>query len=219
LFEEKESRDCGLKMRAMQLLRRLRQPMPCQRHSWVAAFDRMFKVPALDSIELQPIEVRLWKALSDKDYGGSSECIAEVDNNNSSRHGAMVFQGIVNFSESTAEATNAVGGFCAVKGFLQRPVDLRDYMGFSMELRSIPAQVFTFNMTCESLFEDDLYQLELLVTEEWTTVHLPFHLFKLTARGTEREFQRRNDSLRLESIGFLMKLPNGKKGRCGLMHL
>lgn len=206
-------------MRAIQLLRLNGLQLPCRRHSWFSAFDSMFKIPALDTVELQPIGVRLWKALSDKDYGGTSECTAEVDVQDTSRLGAMVFKGIVNFSESTAESTNAVGGFCAVKGFLQRPVDLRDYMGFSMELRSIPAQVFTFNMSCESLFEDDLYQLEISVTEEWMTVHLPFHLFRLTARGAEREFQRKNDSLRLESIGFLMKLPNGKKWGPGYLDL
>ena len=198
-------------MRAIHLLRRNVVQLPCRYLSLFSVFDSVFKVPALDSVELQPIKVRLWKALSDKDYGGTSECMTEVVEKDDVQ-GVMVFKGIVNFSESTAEATNAVGGFCAVKGFLQRPVDLRDYMGFSMEVKSISSQVFTFNMTCESLFDDDLYQLEIPVNEEWTTVHLPFHLFKLTAKGAEREFQRKNDSLRLESIGFLMKIPNGKNG-------
>jgi transposase len=32
---------------------------------------------------------------------------------------------------------------------------------------------------------------------------------RLTARGQDREYQRQNDSLRVEAFGVLMKTPNG----------
>ena len=173
------------------------------------------RVEALESIELLPINIQIWKALSDKDYGGHSECTADVtwqidpsSSNQPSPH--LSFQGIVNFDEEVGERTKAKGGFCAVKGYLQRSIDLRDYEGLSMELRGVPSSTqFAFNMACQSLFEDDLYQLEIVVANnQWTTVHLPFDHFKLTARGVARESQRKNDSLQLESIGFLFRTSN-----------
>ena len=179
------------------------------------------KIGALESVEVLPIDVHTWKALSDKDYGGQSECTANVipsSNNTPLPH--LSFQGIVNFDEEVGEKTKAKGGFCAIKGYL-RSIDLRDYEGLSMEVRGEPSSSqFAFNMACQSLFEDDLYQLEILVANnQWTTVHLPFDHFKLTARGVPRESQRKNDSLQLESIGFLFRTPNGKENKVSPSHI
>ena len=184
------------------------------------SLNDFMKIEALESVELLPIDIHIWKALSDKDYGGHSECTADVIPSSSNQSlPYLSFQGIVNFDEEVEEKTKAKGGFCAIKGYLRQSIDLRDYEGLSMELRGVPSSSqFAFNMACQSLFEDDLYQLEMLVTNnQWITVHLPFDHFKLTARGVARESQRKNDSLQLESIGFLYRTANGKNNEVSLL--
>ena len=91
---------------------------------------------------------------------------------------------------------------------LKEPIDLRDYEGLDLKLRnnSNNRQIITLTSTFTSLFEGDMYQLSLdLPPQKWCHFHVPFSIFRLTANGRERETQRANDSLQLESIGFLIK--------------
>ena len=80
-------------------------------------------------------------------------------------------------------------------------------------------QSFTLNMGTYTLIQDDIYQLKIELTSGlvdtdtahksdrgmWKKILVPFNMFHLTARGIARETQRSNDSLRVESLGFLFK--------------
>jgi len=149
-----------------------------------------------------------WDCLDDKDYGGASSCEAKLmsgaaDDNVSS---FLRIQGNVSFDKTMAEEKKIKGGFSAVRGKLTPPpMDLRDYQGLELTLRSSMKQTFMLNLTCTSFFLDDLYQYKCVIppSSEWQKLQVPFALFRLTARGVEREMQRSNDSLQVEAIGFL----------------
>ncbi len=132
------------------------------------------------------------------------------------------FKGQVNISDDIKEENQVVGGFVAFKANVQGPaIDLRDYQGLEVVVRTNrPLQSFMLNMGTYTLIEDDMYQLKVQLKNDenhghgnhkndnngqWKTLQIPFPMFRLTARGITRETQRANDSLRLESIGFLFR--------------
>lgn len=132
----------------------------------------------------------------DKEYKGLSSCEFDAK--------AHTFKGVLSYSEENNPA--AKGGFCALKSStLSVPIDLRDYQGFELNVKSKHNQVYTFNAYFQSYFEGDLYQIVLdLPAGKWSKFNIPFSLLILTANGVEREQQRENDSLQLEAIGFLL---------------
>ena len=179
--------------------------------------DDSFKhdnITILDNNNTNPNITIKWVVNSDKDYGGLSQCNFHLntnDNNNNSTSttsSSLVFNGSLHFTEECADTTKANGGFCALRGFLKEPLDLRDYEGLDLKIRntSNDRQIITLTSTFTSIFEGDMYQLSLdLPPKKWCRFHVPFSIFRLTANGRERETQRSNDSLQLETIGFLIK--------------
>ena len=144
-----------------------------------------------------------------------------VDADTNAFHDSITFArltGNIKISEEAKEKAEVVGGFCAFKGEIQgAAVDLRDYQGLEVTMRTNRhTQSFTLNMGTYTLIEDDMYQLKIELTSGldedavhpvglWKKVQIPFNMFHLTARGITRETQRSNDSLRVESLGFLFK--------------
>ena len=194
-------------------------------NGWFGRMLDTFQLPAEHGVDNLHIDIRTWKVLGDSDYGGRSVCdattTASLENSSSSGTAAqLVFTGEVLFDASLSESTNnAKGGFCAVMGTVPVAYDLRDYQGLSLELRCTSPQPhrFTVNMAAASLFEGDLYQLDVMVMDKWATLHLPFDHFRLTSRGVEREEQRKADAVHLERIGFLFRQPNGETFQLGFL--
>lgn len=162
--------------------------------------------------------IQEWSSHCDKEYGGSSKaevtCVdVDSDDTDSQSKGVsnyIRFSGTLDFNiddfPEKSLASSAKGGFCAMKGYCSSIQDLRDYQGFEIDVRSENKQLFFFNTAYETHFQGDLYQFGLkLPARRWCRIHLPFSMFKLTAGGMEREYQRVNDSLQLETIGFLLK--------------
>ena len=186
--------------------------------SGIGSFDvkdsTLWQVGKPNIVSETPGFVKKWAVLNDQELGGKSNCkIAEMTEENEftntdakSSRSFMRITGAIQFDKNLTEATNIVkGGFCAINGRVDPIADLRDYEGLEMVIRCVTRQVFTINITNTSLFEDDMYQLRIDVAggPGWRTLHIPFYQFRLTARGQERELQRVNDSLRVETIGFL----------------
>ncbi len=119
--------------------------------------------------------------------------------------------GAVRMSDEVKEQKKVLGGFCAFKGSLRGgAVDLRDHEGLELVIRTRkPEQSFMLNMSTQTFVDEDIYQVKIELkgspSNDWKVIHIPFHLFHLTARGVSREQQRANDSLRVESFGFLFK--------------
>ena len=168
----------------------------------------------VDDGEEEPV-IKQWSMFNDNDYGGKSNLDMQVLTENVKAERAdgaveksfMRLSGFINLDETLKNSLKVVGGFCAIKGNSPSSVDLRDCEGLELIVRSSIKQTFTFNMGTTSLFDDDMYQMkiELEPSEHWKTLKIPFSMFRLTARGLERETQRANDSLQLESLGFLFK--------------
>ena len=148
--------------------------------------------------------IAAWRCVDDNDYGGKSQSSATA---HEEEGGFVRFGGSVAFDKDLADAKKVKGGFCAVIGKCTPTVDLRDFAGIEFSLRSIQPQTFTINLKCASLIEDDMYQVrcELAGSAVWRRIRVPFDKFHLTARGMERETNRANDSLQVESVGFLFK--------------
>jgi len=146
-----------------------------------------------------------WLCVTDVDYGGKSKCEVVEHHEEGSVGGFMRVSGQVCFIRT--ENTKAKGGFCAIQGKCSSTVDLRDYSGLVLTLRSCTRkQAFTFNLKPNSLFEGDIYQVKCEIEpsgQQWKSINIPFSRFHLTAQGVEREYQRSNDSLRVELLGFL----------------
>lgn len=145
-----------------------------------------------------------WKTFDDRQYGGNSLCeIQEFIED-----GFIRLSGKLDLDEEKAEELEVVGGYCAFKGDLSSTLDLRDYQGFLVTLRSPKEDaVFTLNLGTTSLFDDDIYQVkcEIAQSKEWKSIEVPFDAFNLTSHGRVKEYQRANDSLQVESFGFLFK--------------
>lgn len=146
-----------------------------------------------------------WLCVTDVDYGGKSKCEIAEHHEEGSVGGFMRVSGKVSFDRT--ENTKAKGGFCAIQGKCSSTVDLRDYSGLILTLRArTRKQAFTFNLKPSSLFEGDIYQVKCEIApsgQQWKDINIPFSRFHLTAQGVEREYQRSNDSLRVELLGFL----------------
>ena len=158
-----------------------------------------------------PLAIASWRCIDDNDYGGKSYATATQ---HEGEGGFVRIGGSVNFDNKTlAEAKKIKGGFFSIQGRCSPVVDLRDFRGLELTMRAYITQTFTLNLKSSSLFEDDIYQVrcELAASSAWKHIKIPFDKFLLTARGMEREYHRANDSLRVESLGFLFKeedLPN-----------
>lgn len=124
--------------------------------------------------------IKEWKIFSDKDYGGLSSCNIEIipDDNDISKS-ILNFRGIINFNEELMEKTKAKGGFCALRGICKEVQDVRDYEGLELLIRSKTNQIIAFNTTCDTLFQDDLYQLNISLPKDiWCKIHVPFANFR-----------------------------------------
>lgn len=149
--------------------------------------------------------IQSWSCATDNDYGGKSMCT--VTALPEGRASYIRVEGKVHYDKALAETSKVKGGFCAIHGACSPVADLRDYAGLRVTLRSPRDQSFTVNLTATSLFEDDIYQVrcEIKSGTEWKDIMMPFARFHLTARGLERDRHRANDSLRVESLGFLFR--------------
>lgn len=150
-----------------------------------------------------------WNCVNDNDYGGKS--FSNVTDHIDEESGEQFIRvtGNVLYDDELAKNNKVKGGFCAILGNCAPIVDLRDYEGLQMTMRSRRKhQSFTINLKSSSLFEDDLYQIRCELKgggKEWKKINVPFSMFHLTARGMARDYNRANDSLQVESIGFLFK--------------
>lgn len=155
------------------------------------------------------------KSYSDQDYGGGSK--SEVSLVPSESEGSVIrWTGNVDFGEEHTSKSKALGGYVAIKMFCTEYIDMLDYEGIRFQIRSTTDRSLLLNMKCKSYIEQDLYQLGIDVTAgaDWKTVFAPFGNFVLTAHGKVKEQPKENDSLQLESLGFLMTTndtPNGKR--------
>ncbi len=164
-----------------------------------------------------------WHSHSDKEYGGSSiSKVSSITNNsnsnsnsnsssNSNSNNILLFQGNINYQQIIAKndiKSTIKGSFCAITGKLDKRIDLRDYEGFEIELESMDNDlIIYFNTKYQTFIEDDLYQVEIHLKKNKKKIfHIPFHKFRLMGKGAEKEYQRINDSLILESIGFMTML-------------
>ena len=156
-----------------------------------------------------------WRCVDDSDYGGKSHSAVTTHTVDEGKGPSFirVSGAVVEFDDK--ETKKVKGGFCAILGNCRPVLDLRDCSGLQITMRSSQTQTFTVNLKSASLFEDDMYQIrcELAASSEWRNLKIPFEKFQLTARGMEREYHRANDSLRVESLGFLFKEDDMRNGQ------
>ena len=87
---------------------------------------------------------------------------------------------------------------------LDDSVDLRGYAGLEVIVESNVTRVYKLNMSCVSMWDEDLYQFTfLLESGKKTIMHIPFGYFRAVRKGKPRAYERFPDSLQVCSIGFL----------------
>ena len=111
-----------------------------------------------------------WMSSSDANNGGASFCSFSTNDN-------LIFEGRVVFDEAIAERMRTRSGFCALRGSLKNTLDLRDYDGMEIYMKSSAPVMLTLNMGCESYFDNDIFQYHFLVQNTWRKYHIPFHQF------------------------------------------
>ena len=165
---------------------------------------------------------------SDKDYGGSSmnhiNYIVNRDGDaNSTDESFFRWHGNLEFTSEQREKTQAKSGYCAMKIDYNRAVDLLDYNGLLLKIRSIKRQKVILSIKCLTYIKDDMFQLCLEIPSSsgstsssttssrssnedgWISIFVPFDMFVLTSKGYAKEQPMKNDSLNVESIIFLLK--------------
>jgi len=158
-----------------------------------------------------------WTSHSDKEYGGKSECHLSFPRKDSEDALApfLTFEGTLRvnkheeeegeWKEGESDKDQVLGSFCAVKAaYIKDVLDLAGYDGFEVILESSVTRTYALNMTCLTVFEDDLFQISFeLEAGRRSKLHIPFSYFRVTANGRDREVQREADSLQIESVGFM----------------
>lgn len=115
-------------------------------------------------------KMKRWMTSTDVDNGGSSFCSFTANDN-------LVFKGRVVFDESIALRTKTRSGYCGLRGTFEETVDLRDYEGVEIFMKSNVPLILTVNMGCESFFESDIFQFHFQVHDTWRKYHVPFNKF------------------------------------------
>ena len=114
-------------------------------------------------------EIRTWETATDS--GGRSHCSYSSSEN-------FTFKGEVIFDNQIANETRSSGGFVAVRGTFAKALDLRDFIGFEVQMRSSVPITVTINLACESLFVNDIYQFHFRIRNtSWTKYHIRFDRF------------------------------------------
>lgn len=163
---------------------------------------------------------------SDKEYGGQSCCSYSSPEE---EERILRFSGSLRFQsedkildDEEKERERAKKGYCSLKVHYESQVDLRDYEGVEVMIRSKKDQQVIINMQCFSYAKGDMYQLIFDIKgyenavqparplafypqeDGWVKFYAPFSVFRLTIRGHPTEQQRLNDSLQLEAMGLLV---------------
>jgi hypothetical protein len=164
---------------------------------------------------------------SDKDYGGSSmNHINYIDGDDNNADGSFFrWHGNLEFTSEQREKTQAKSGYCAMKIDYNKALDLLDYNGLLLKIRSIKKQKVILSIKCLTYIKDDMFQLCLEIPSSsgststrssssssrssnedgWISIFVPFDMFVLTSKGYAKEQPMKNDSLNVESIIFLLK--------------
>ena len=110
-----------------------------------------------------------WRVVNDTVMGGISASTVEMSDEKT-----VVFSGAVSLDNN--------GGFCSVRSPI-RKVDLRDYDGIAVRVRSDGNQ-YKFTLRTDRRFDGAVYQASLdTARNEWETVHIPFDEFVPTYHG------------------------------------
>ena len=100
----------------------------------------------------------------------------------------------------------ARGGFISLKG--KHQANWADYHSIEMKVKNNVSENLrlTFNMTCDSLIQNDMYQqhVEIVGGGDMSKIRIPFGSFQLTHLGYDRVVQRKNDSLQVQALGLLI---------------
>ena len=175
------------------------------------------KTSNIDHVALRKENIDVFqplKVFSDAEYGGGSDSQHKIIKEDVGSY--IQWHGRLHFQEKHTEGKKkqAIGGYAAVTMDTKKPIDLRDFTGFNFEIRSKTDLTITFNMKCDSLVENDLYQLpfHLKASDDWNSLYAPFRDFILTAGGKEKVELKKNDSLQLTQIGFLLTTERSEQG-------
>jgi hypothetical protein len=161
--------------------------------------QEVFPVPVDNRIK---IDVR---AHCDKEYGGGSEsCYSIMEDETEGTY--LNWKGKLEFTEEHKVATKAAAGYAALKVNYNSHIDLLDYVGFLVKVRSRTTATLVFNMKTKSIINDDMYQgtMQLVGDNQWHTAYTPFIALNLTSNGRMKEANRKNDYIQLEGLGLLM---------------
>lgn len=113
--------------------------------------------------------IKSWE--TSKDIGGSSYCSYSNDN-------SLIFKGEVVFDEAISAKSRTIGGYVALRGLYENTIDLRDYSGVEVSMRSNVPITITLNMGCESHFVNDIFQFHLQVNNtSWQKYYIRFDNF------------------------------------------
>ncbi|KAJ1423167.1 NADH:ubiquinone oxidoreductase intermediate-associated protein 30 [Ochromonadaceae sp. CCMP2298] len=140
----------------------------------------------------------------DAEYGGGSESAHEFVEEEGQPF--LRWKGKMNFKEEHIVKTKATGGFCALKIDFKKPIDLLDFQGLEISLRTRKDLRIFVNLRFSTYIENDMYQmcLELKGERDWKTLFTPFGMYQLTSNGNMKEQMMQNDHLQLESVGLLV---------------
>lgn len=134
-----------------------------------SAFKSLTPKVILGKNNLDKNAIKSWETA--KDVGGSSYCSYSDDNN-------LVFKGEVVFDESISAKSRTIGGFVALRGLYENTIELRDYSGVEVSMRSNVPLIVTLNMGCESHFMNDIFQFHIQVSNtSWHKYQIRFDNF------------------------------------------
>mmetsp|Transcript_85132 Transcript_85132/g.166546 ORF Transcript_85132/g.166546 Transcript_85132/m.166546 type:complete len:226 (-) Transcript_85132:31-708(-) len=167
------------------------------------------KVDPLEPLQLLKGEKNSFTEIAgycDKDYGGGSESNWKTVNDGGTDGSYLTWEGTLHFDEGHAEKSKASGGFSAIRLSTPKPIDLQDYEGFELEIRSSRDLSIVMNMQCHNYVDKEIFQLpfEVKAHSDFVGLFAPFDLFSLSMNAQHGIESVKNDNRKLTALGFLL---------------
>jgi hypothetical protein len=104
--------------------------------------------------------------------------------------------------------TKSKGGYAAIRFDFKPPIDITDFNGYALELRSKSDVTLVLNMRCECILPNHQFSFDVKGGEPFAKLHAPFEYLIRGASGYDRD----NSFLHLTALSLMVTTDHSSQG-------
>jgi hypothetical protein len=161
------------------------------------------------SLQLVGATDRKYKAVGafcDGSYGGGSESKYEEITDTDGKF--IRWNGNLRFDAAHSAVTKSKGGYAAIRFDFKPPIDITDFNGYALELRSKSDVTLVLNMRCECILPNHQFSFDVKGGEPFAKLHAPFEYLIRGASGYDRD----NSFLHLTALSLMVTTDHSSQG-------